>query len=475
MRIIKDHPIPFLFILLILLLSLFTKIIDFNGLYGADSYEYVRYSIALKDYFINGITPGKFMWPVIYPLAGALLSFLLNPVQSLQLVSIAAFAAALIYIFKIINLIFPESKTNDKIYITLFGLLSPYFLRLSLCVMSDMLSIAFCTASIYHILKHRFSCEKKEFIYSVLLAILAVLTHYSSFIILTVPLILLAGDHYKKNSFTVFIISITLISVVSVALILIQPGIFLNVFQHPLLQKWSLSNFTASEFNFEDGLHTYEFPNIIFVLFPFVHPGFCFAGLLFLPLTIQAFREKKIMSFIALSLLIYLLFLAGIPNQNIRLLTMAFPLIIIIYYMPFHRLLASIFNSNGKKIFFMGGSILLQIILFFFAFKGISTMNKTERLLCEKLMGYDLADHPIYTFGMNGAIRTYGIRNKTINLWNTKVTTLPKGSFILINEPELNKQWKGKLPMLNWEHIRQNYKPHTTGVKEGNWTLYEIN
>lgn len=146
MRIIKDHPVVSLFLLLVLLLSLFAKIIDFNGLYGADSYEYVRYSIALKDYLTHGIAPGKFMWPVIYPLAGAVLSFLISPVQSLQLVSIVAFAAALIYIFKIINFIFPEAKTNNTIYIILFGLLSPYFLRLSFCVMSDMLAIAFCTA-----------------------------------------------------------------------------------------------------------------------------------------------------------------------------------------------------------------------------------------------------------------------------------------------------------------------------------------
>lgn len=414
------------------------------------------------------------MWPVIYPLTGALLSFVLGPVQSLQFVSIVAFAAVLIYIFKIINLVFPEAKTNNTIYIILFGLLSPYFLRLSFCVMSDMLAIAFCTASIYHILKHRFSCEKKEFIYSVILAILAVLTHYSSFIILITPLVVLTRDHYKKSTFTAFVISITLMSVALITIMLIQPDIFLNAFHHPLLQKWSFTNFITSEFNFEDGLHAYRFPNIIFVLFPFIHPGFCFAGLLFLLMTIQSFRKEKIMLLIALSLLIYLLFLAGIPNQNIRILTMAFPMVMIIYYTPFHRLLTSVFNSNRKKTLLIGSIILLQTILFFFAFKGIRTMNKTERSLCEKLMHYNLADHPIYTFGMDGAIRTYGIRNKTINLWSTKVTTLPQGSFILINEPELNQQWKGKLPMLNWEYIRQNYKPYPTGLKEGNWTLYGI-
>ncbi|MBL7892937.1 MAG: hypothetical protein JNL63_09930, partial [Bacteroidia bacterium] len=470
-----DHPVVSLFLLLVLLLSLFAKIIDFNGLYGADSYEYVRYSIALKDYLTHGIAPGKFMWPVIYPFAGALLSILLSPVQSLQLVSIVAFAAALIYIFKIINLIFPEAKTSNTIYTILFCLLSPYFLRLSFCVMSDMLAIAFCTASLYHTLKHRFSYEKKEFIYSVILAILAVLTHYSSFIILTIPLIVLTVDHYKKSTFTAFTISIALISVALIVIILVQPEIFLNAFYHPLLQKWSFTNFINSEFNFEDGLHTYEFPNIIFVLFPFVHPGFCFAGLLFLPMTIESFRKQRIMLLIALSLLIYLLFLAGTPNQNIRLLTMAFPLVIIIYFMTFHRLLISVFNSKGKKALLVGSIIVLQTTLFFFAFKGIRTMNKTERSLCEKLMRYNMAHYPIYTFGMDGAIRTYGIRNKTINLWSTKVTTLPQGAFILINERELNQQWQGKLPMLNWEYIRRNYQPYPTGIKEGNWMLYGIN
>ena len=66
-----------LWIVLPVLLLIGNLLAGFNGLYGQDSFEYLRYSRALHHYLSAGVLPGPFHWPLFYPLSGALLSFIL--------------------------------------------------------------------------------------------------------------------------------------------------------------------------------------------------------------------------------------------------------------------------------------------------------------------------------------------------------------------------------------------------------------
>ncbi|MCW8823527.1 MAG: hypothetical protein OQK63_05540, partial [Ignavibacteriaceae bacterium] len=71
--------------IIFLVLLIFFK---FNGLYGQDSHEYYRYSKDIIKFLTGGPLPANFHWPVLYPLFGAILSFVIpDPLLCLQLIS----------------------------------------------------------------------------------------------------------------------------------------------------------------------------------------------------------------------------------------------------------------------------------------------------------------------------------------------------------------------------------------------------
>lgn len=65
-------------IFILVLFILIHLILDFDGLYGQDSYEYLRYTKALHFYFKTGIPPGDYFWPLFYPIIGSIFSFFFN-------------------------------------------------------------------------------------------------------------------------------------------------------------------------------------------------------------------------------------------------------------------------------------------------------------------------------------------------------------------------------------------------------------
>src|SRR5579883_1529147 len=99
MRIVKAYRI---YIIFLLLTFAFTIIVHFNGLYGQDSYEYLRYTYRLVWFVRTGNPPGDFYWPLLYPVVGAVLSIIQKPVFALQLISMLSLVGAAFYLKKIL-------------------------------------------------------------------------------------------------------------------------------------------------------------------------------------------------------------------------------------------------------------------------------------------------------------------------------------------------------------------------------------
>ena len=75
----------------------------FNGLYGQDSHEYLRFATDWKASGLDRVLVSDFQWPVGYPLLGILLSYLGVPLMwSLNIISLLAAVGVLIYTNKII-------------------------------------------------------------------------------------------------------------------------------------------------------------------------------------------------------------------------------------------------------------------------------------------------------------------------------------------------------------------------------------
>ena len=58
-----------------LLVFVYLRWQGFDGLYGQDSYEYLRYTERMKAFFLGGAYPGDLVWPKGYLLLCAALSF----------------------------------------------------------------------------------------------------------------------------------------------------------------------------------------------------------------------------------------------------------------------------------------------------------------------------------------------------------------------------------------------------------------
>ena len=95
-----------LYILLPLTYFLVARAIGFDGVYGQDAYEYMRFSESLKNFITSGVNPGAFNWPIGYPLAVSLIDFIINNTfVSGQLVSILALTGIGIISKKFIDLV----------------------------------------------------------------------------------------------------------------------------------------------------------------------------------------------------------------------------------------------------------------------------------------------------------------------------------------------------------------------------------
>jgi hypothetical protein len=93
-------------------------------------------------------------------------------------------------------------------------------------------------------------------------------------------------------------------------------------------------------------------------------------------------------------------------------------------------------------------------------------------MLCARIQEY-APDRVIYTYGINGALRTYGVKNKIIDLGIGQLTSLCPNSLVLVNEKELEQKWQGRLLMENWKFISHNCVLKKTGVDINDWVLYE--
>src|SRR6187431_2976511 len=79
------------------LLFLLSRIVEFNGLFGQESHDFLRYSKLVATYLAGGAEPVPFSWPVVFPACAAMLQLVIPPLISLQTLSILAAVSCFIY------------------------------------------------------------------------------------------------------------------------------------------------------------------------------------------------------------------------------------------------------------------------------------------------------------------------------------------------------------------------------------------
>lgn len=455
--------IPFLFIFIL-------SIFGFDGLYGQDAYEYLRYTNAIQAYITTGIHPGNYFWPVLYPTLGSLLGFLFGGAFSLQIISCASFAIACIFSLKTIRLLYPNSQFQF-FYVLIFAVCCPFLLKMGLIVMSDALALVFVVLSFYYFFK---SYHKKTSLAPVFIfATCALMTRYASLFI-TFPIILYALYLvFDRKELKQFGIAFMLSFVAIIPFIIFQWGALFEASSNYFLKVWSFSNYFKSSYTTADGTQSYPFPNLIYTLYLFFHPGFIFIGGFLSAITLKnykilfPFHQKILLICSAL----YIFFLAGIPFQNPRVLGLVFPLILILLFPAFARLMQV---KLIQRFFIPIGMVcvMLQLVFFAMTFKLIFTRSIAEKELATMIQPYE--GGTLYSFDVDLAMQGRGLDFEYKNMFMERYEKFQKNDLILFDPTRYEIQWKDKTPMLNWEFVSKNYKLKILETHPEGWKLYQI-
>jgi hypothetical protein len=454
----------------------FLWITAFNGLYGQDSYEYLRYTKCLNEFFRSGANPGDYFWPIIYPLTGSVFSFVIPLPFALQFISVLSLVLAAIYIEKIIFLIFPSERIWARLYVFLFFLLSPYMLRASLVVMSDSLSIFFVVAAWYYFEKYKRSVTSKSFLLFVLFFAAAIATRYAAFIVLLAPAIVIGIKFFKNFRFFSFLAALCIVVALFTPHFLIRSHNPLGFLYHEWVLSWSPLNFFRNKFNTIEGISSYSFFNLLYAFFNLLHPAIYFAGIVFLIVCLKIRWQIKDMKIGALvsSIILYALFLAGIPFQNMRFLLLSFPLVVVALFPGYNVIHKYLLKKEWLKygIVFV---LIVQLGLFYKVFNSFYTDNKTEKQVAAEMLKY--SNSTLYTFSIDMALKSYGYKGNIINMSQVKIDTLKNkdtNALVLFNVKQFSEEYKNKNPMINWEYLNKSYVLVKIDDMPEGWVLYKL-
>ena len=463
-----------LWIVLPVLLLIGNLLAGFNGLYGQDSFEYLRYSRALHHYLSAGVLPGPFHWPLFYPLSGALLSFILPDVLALQVISIASYGLLIFFLQKITGRLFPEKKKETRLFILLFFALSPFVLRYSSTVMSDPMAMFLVGAFFYSFFRYTADGENKNFLLLILWACAAMNTRYASFVVIIIPLTIAIISFFKRLQPGIFVLSLLLAVMVLLPWMYLQYRSGSSLFDQVIIPGWSFSHILHRSFSSSDGMLSYVLPNICFVFSDLLYPGFIFAGILFLVTLRKSNLKETFLLTTGITMVCYALFLAGLPYQNDRLLLLNFPLVILVYtgsFLRVNKVLPGWINSSRRFVLILL-IVIIQITLAWRAFVPFYRNSLMTREIANHMKLYP--GKTIYTFNIDMALDAYGVKNKTINLWSNRILKFDSGSLVLFNYTGSFIQWKGMNPMLNWESLNRDHQLNLIEKLPGKWNLYEI-
>jgi hypothetical protein len=468
-RLLQKLPASVVYFGLFFLLFLFTQLVRFNGLYGQDSYAYVRIAGEWRTFLLGGALPGFSHWPPIYPLLGGLLGILLPVHLSLQLISIGAHVFAGFLLEKILPKLYPESRKMARSYALLFLIFSPFLLRTALCDMSDSLSMFFVILAWYVAISMREQYRATRLYLFAFAAAAGIMTRYGVFVLIVPAIFLVIKPVLRNKSLSQLFLAMLFASAVCLPLLLLRSPASLDFLKKSWLEEWSPMNFLLTTFSNSNGHYSYTVQNIIYAVFAYFHPGFLFlgAGVLFFRKSIE-YRNRQVLV-ILIALGCYSLFLAGIPFQNMRFFVPAMPLFLLVFFPVFQQGYAAIrFNTTWVLI----GILLLQAGLFTRAFLPFYRYNAEERAITQACI--TTATGPLYEFSMEGALTFYGFKNRQVSLWDEKLQSVDKNTFLLFNLPLLEKEFAGRNPMINFEFIRANARLEPIQQLPGGWTLYAI-
>ncbi|MBK7966741.1 MAG: glycosyltransferase family 39 protein [Bacteroidetes bacterium] len=467
-RIGKNTNIQFNWLVIVLLLPITFAICiwkQYNGLYGQEPHDLFRYMQSVFGFLLGGSSPISQSSPVLYPLIGSIFSVFIPDLYSLQLVSMLAAGVCYISFCKLLNAIYPKGTQRQR-YAFLVLFLSPFFFRSSMVGLPDMLSMAFLTWSLLELYKWQKYNSSQSMIISVCMAVFAIQTRYSTLLLL-IPVFPMIWKAAKVR------LSLFLITIFSI-LMAFTPTIFLKgqdsfyFLFHPWIENWSLLNLFKNSFTIGADVTQYTLPNILYALSVVLHPGFCIIGLVFIIFSLRTGILLPRLWLICLAL--FLIFIAGFPTQEIRLLMPAFPVVLLGLY-PAYELLMFQFKTRNLRVLVYIFAIIIQIALSFKVIYPIYNYQQEELIIANALKKIPAAT--VNTFTIDGALRTYDVPHEIVNMWGTTFPLYNNNDLILFNQERFNSLYKDSDPVKNFTQLLHQKKLVRIAVYPNGWELFK--
>jgi hypothetical protein len=449
----------------------------FNGLYGQDAYAYLLHAREWRDFFLGGEIPGSFFWPPNYSIISALLALLVKTeFYSLQLVSVLSMIGLGWILDSWIKKTHQETnETTRMAFVSIAFLLSPFMFRLGMQSMSDMLAMLFLTASFYYLSLYFQTDRIQPLLSWAAFSALAITTRYPAIVVLlpTISFIgfrLLSRSQFKR-----------LITGLLVGLILIFTAVYwkLNTggiesgIQTVILHDWSFSNFLGTEFHRADTNSSFLLPNVLFNLSVFSHPGTFFCGIALLPFSVKGLKTNTFGLLLLGSIIIYALFLAGIPFQNSRVMSFAFPLVVMFFFPAFLRLIL-LFNSKQIPVkIVLTVCFLVQITLSARAMQP-SVLNCQFE---DELVNYVSKEFPnqtVYTSSYSQLFEVFETGNPVHQIFDEPVNSFQNSSIFIFNESLVEFKLQGTMPLQNWESVNRLMKVEKQKCWSNGWCVYSV-
>ena len=442
---------------------------SFDGLYGQDAYEYLRYTESLKAFLTTGKNPGDYFWGVYYPIFGSILSFITpNIPLALQLISVFSLVITSLHVDKIIGVIYKENASQNISF--LIFTLSPIVLIHSVLAMSDLLSCCFVTIAYYLFLQFLETTKNKHFLIGIALGCIAIFTRYASVVALLPIGLVVLFRILKNRNYKLLLFSIGILGIITIPHLVVRSQNSLQFLNHQWLQSWNIFNLLQSDFNVAEDETRNHFINLIYIGFQVLHPIFLFFGVILIAFTL--IKRKLYCNYyqklLLLSIVFYALFLGGIPFQNKRFLLLTFPIVIVFLY-PYLKSLLHTF-SNQKLVFAL--IFVIQISLGINFGKKIYDRNLLEKNVSKEMKQYE--GKILYAFDIDIALQGRKVAMNYKSLYVKKYSRFEKNALILINEKEILDHWKGANPFINWSSIQEKCVLFKLKTFNNDWNLYQI-
>lgn len=465
MKVARSVLLPILFLVdtpLIIAIVLFV-FFGFSGYYGQDSHAYLRFATEWKASGFDPSLLADFHWSFGFPFAGIAFSYLGVPLKwALVLVSFLSALGTLLLLRRMIREMYGRDGT---LWILLGAATQVYFIRGGMLALSDMLCTFLVLATIYFLWKYRQRKEWSYMLYACALAAAAFSVRYAAAPLLLFPLAVGFAQVFRENQVVIRLSAGVLLIALCSMFVFAGPHFFAVLKE--LLAQWNLTNFVALSGETEVWQER-TVPNLLYGFGNFMHLGYLSAGVFLLPY----YRSIAWKNPVLLGVAFYLICIMGMEAQNYRFLMLVHPLVLFFLFPAFEGLKREV-QKRRVWALFVGGILLINCAFFVYSFRKTYAVFEAEKVLAAEINALD-QESVIYSFYVDQAFPTYGVKNEIRNLYVEEYLNFESGALVVFNPEEFEQQWKGTLVWKNWLRLQRENELDLVMEVYGTWKIYRI-